>query len=135
MATHQKKHVKNKGNQELILKEAGEEYATVESPLGGSPPRFICRTLTNKEINASLKGSIRQRVYKGDVVLVQKDETTTEKEKFIIIHKYKDDHKKTLSKLGELKSINIEGGGGGGAIQFEGEGGVEDEKEIAIDDL
>lgn len=140
MATHQKKHIKNKGIRDFIEKEPGEEFAFIETPQGGAPPRFICRGIGEKQINAYLKNGLasgpkRIRVIKGDLVLLEKDPTTTEKEKYIIIWKYTEEEKKKLAKLGQLANLAPVNGGGGGVI-FEGEGGgEEEEKEIEIDDL
>ena len=140
MATHQKKHIKNKGIRDFIEKEPGEEFAFIETPQGGAPPRFICRGIGEKQINAYLKSGLakgpnRVRIIKGDLVLLEKDPTTTEKDKYIIIWKYTEEEKKKLAKLGQLANLSPVKSGEGGVI-FEGEGGgEEEEKEIAIDDL
>lgn len=142
--THIKNHIQKKGNTELIFKQGKEEYAYIEVSNGGSPPRFVCRTLMEKSINAYLKGSLvkgpgKKRVDKGDLVLLEKDPTTTETDKYIIIWKYSEEEKKKLTKLGELKTISIineaASGGGGANIQFEGDVKQGEEEEINIEDI
>ena len=143
--THIKKHIQNKGITELIYKQGKEEYAYIETSNGGSPPRFVCRTLMEKQVTAYLKGSLvkgpgKKRVDKGDLVLLEKDPTTTEKDKYVIIWKYSEEEKKKLTKMGELKQINImkdsAGGGGDAHIQFEGEEKKnDDDEEIDIADI
>ena len=143
--THIKKHIQNKGITELIYKQGKEEYAYIETSNGGSPPRFVCKTLMEKQVNAYLKGSLvkgpgKKRVDKGDLVLLEKDPTTTEKDKYVIIWKYSEEEKKKLIKMGELKQINImkdsAGGGSDGQIQFEGEEKKnDDDEEIDIADI
>ena len=97
-----------------------------------------------KSINAYLKGSLvkgpgKKRVDKGDLVLLEKDPTTTETDKYIIIWKYSEEEKKKLTKLGELKTISIineaASGGGGANIQFEGDVKQGEEEEINIEDI
>ena len=141
--THIKKHEQRKGNTELIFKEDTEEYAYIETLNGGSPPQFVCRMLNDKPVNAYLKGSLvkgpgKKRVDKGDLVLLEKDPNTTEKDKYIIIWKYSDEEKKKLNKQGALKTITIAGGEKNSAsnILFEGdEKDEKDEAEINIDDI
>jgi hypothetical protein len=142
--THIKKHTQNRGINELIYKQGKEEYAYIEILNGGSPPRFVCRTLMDKTVNAYLKGSLikgpgKKRVDKGDLVLLEKDPTTTEKDKFVIIWKYSEEEKKKLTKMGELKGIaptnedtNLNNGTN---IQFEGDNNVKEEEEINIADI
>jgi hypothetical protein len=96
-----------------------------------------------KSINAYLKGSLvkgpgKKRVEKGDLVLLEKDPSTTETNKYIIIWKYSEEEKKKLTKLGELKTISVtsEASGGGSAnIQFEGDANKKEEEEVNVEDL
>jgi hypothetical protein len=141
--THIKNHIKNRGTSELIHKQGKEEYAYVEISNGGSPPRFVCKTLMEKSVNAYLKGSLvkgpgKKRVDKGDLVLLEKDPTTTEKDKYVIIWKYSEEDKKKLIKQGELKSITITNEStpsNGTNIKFEGEASKDVDEEINIADI
>lgn len=141
MATHQKKHIKTKGIRDFIEKLPGEEYAFIETPLGGAPPRFLCRGIGNKEINTHLKSGLakgpnRVRIVKGDLVLLEKDPNTTEKDKYIIIWKYTEEEKKKLLKSGALANLSpINKDESGGGAVFVGEGAEEEEKEINIEDV
>ena len=112
MATHQKKHVQNRGTitKELITQNEslGEKYAEVVRPTGDC--RFDCRLLDGSTTNAVLtgrlvKGPKKQRINIGDFVLIQALECHTEKEKYYIIHKYTPDEKKKLAKNGELAQV------------------------------
>lgn len=111
MATHQKKHIKNTGtkSKELLVKQEGEEYAEVLKAIG-SDARFSCKLYDgNKEVTAKLtgrliKGPHKQRIVTGDLVLLQLDESTSDK-KYFVIHKYSSDDKKQLAKNGEFKHI------------------------------
>jgi len=142
MATHQKKYIKNKGIRDFIEKEPGEEFAFIETPQGGAPPRFICRGIGEKQINTYLKSGLAKgpnkvRITRGDLVLLEKDPTTTEKDKYIIIWKYTEEEKKKLAKLGQLANLSpVKKDGDTGVVRFEGEDGAEEEeKEVEIDDL
>lgn len=112
MATHQKKHVQNRGTitKELIIRDEslGEKYAEVVRPSGDC--RFVCRLLDSSTTNAVLigrliKGPKKQRINIGDFVLIQALECHTEKEKYYIIHKYTPEEKKKLTKNGELAQV------------------------------
>ena len=109
MATHQKKYQKNKGNSELVLKGDNQEYAEVLKSEGDG---FTVQPLEGGSVLARLigklkKGPHKQYIVKGDFVLIEKDMCTTEKDKFYIIHKYKEDEQKQLKKQGQLRKINV----------------------------
>jgi len=111
MATHVKKHQQTKGLKELIIKEKGQEYAEVTTPLGDC--RFECVLLNGEVIKASITGRLirgphKQTIKKEDFVLVEKDISTTETKKYFIVHKYTPVDKTKLAKLGELKTIVID---------------------------
>ena len=100
----------NRSSSELRLRDpdANESYAEVISALGFSS--FSVQILNGTQETAKLKGSMTrgrgfEKVNKNDWVLVFKDPSTTSKEKYYIIHKYSDNEKKNLEKLGELKSV------------------------------
>lgn len=101
---------RNKSSNQLRLREAdqNEQYAETLKALGDG--QFSVQILNGPEQNAKLKGSMRKgksfdKVNIGDMVLVQLDPTTTGKDVYYIIHKYSQDEKKQLEKLGELKSV------------------------------
>lgn len=108
--THQSKHKKNVGgSNELQYRQSGEEYATVNSNKGDA--RFeITIYSTNQVVIAKARGAIskgpkKQRIEKGDLVLVALDNSTSAGDKYYIIHKYSQDDVKRLRRAGELSQI------------------------------
>ena len=105
MATHQKKHIKNTGTKELVIKNNDEEYAEVLNAKGDA--RFEVKIISNsftviaKIRGALIKGPNKQKIEKGSIVLLQRDMATYD-EKYYIIHKYTKDNIKSLKKSGEL---------------------------------
>lgn len=94
-------------NQLRTIEDSAEKYAEVTKALGFS--QFSVKFLNGEEGTASLKGSFKggrgfERVSVGNWVLTQKDENTTGKDKYFIVHLYNQSDKKQLEKLGELKS-------------------------------
>ena len=112
MATHQKKHNKRKTN-EFILKIENEnqEYAEIIAAKGCS--RFEVKLIKNNEkFNVKLRGLLthgpyKQRIEKNNIVLLHPDNSTTDNDKYYIIHKYSSEDIKKLQKMGELKQIKI----------------------------
>jgi translation initiation factor IF-1 len=110
-STHQKKHVKNRytAPKELIFKDKDEEYATIVASKGDA--RFeIILFCNNVSCIAKARGSLingpkRQKINKDDIVLIQKD-TSTSDTKYYIIHKYSPDDIKQLKNSGELAIFN-----------------------------
>jgi translation initiation factor IF-1 len=104
MSTHQKKHVRSRGLQELIIASENEYYGQVERALGEC--RFEIKILENDIIViAKCKGTLthgpnRRRVCKDDYVLLQKCDN-----KYYILHKYSIDDSKKLTKMGEFKTL------------------------------
>lgn len=99
-----------RGNQ-LVEKDEDldQDYAEVLRALGNG--RFRFKFMNGEEGNAKLKGSMSKgkkftKVQPGHLVLVQKDPTTTGKDKYYIIHRYNDDDKRTLTRMGELDVVN-----------------------------
>lgn len=96
---------------QLLLRDLdeGHEYAEVLKPLGNC--QFEIKLLNGSESIAKLKGSMCQggrgfdRVATGNIVLVQHDSCTTTKEKYYIFHKYTENEKKQLKRLGELSTV------------------------------
>ena len=81
MATHQKKHIKNTGeNKKLVMKNDDEEYAEVLNAKGDA--RFEVKIISNgytviaKIRGALIKGPSKQRIEKGSIVLLQSDKAT-----------------------------------------------------------
>jgi hypothetical protein len=107
--THQRKHTKNTGSIELQYKQAGEEYAIINGDKGSA--RFEVTIYTTSQIamakarGALIHGPKKQRLVKGDMVLVQRDDTTTAGDKYFILLKYSPDEVKRLQKAGELVQI------------------------------
>lgn len=110
MATHQKKHVKNKGARVLEFKGKDQEYAHILKNNGGSPPIFDCQLLDGRSIQAFLPGRLQKKgsdyifIKKDTKVLIEKDQCNTEK-KWHIVHIYKDDEWNALAKGGHLNII------------------------------
>jgi translation initiation factor IF-1 len=117
MATHQKKHMQSRGTKELIFRDEkeGEEYAEVLKAIGDC--RFECQFLNTETTQAKLAGALikgprKQRIVVGDFVLLTRNQSTTEKDTYYIIHKYTSDDKKKLAKNGEFAQVNTNQDGG-----------------------
>lgn len=106
MATHIKKHNKLNYNKELILcnEKKNEFYSQIVEPKGGA--RFVCKLLINnldvisKAAGRLIKGPNKQKIFKNDFVLLQKDN-----DKYYIIHKYLNEDVKKLIKMNEITNI------------------------------
>ena len=108
--THQKKHIKRKNNDFILkIESENQEYAEVIAAKGSS--RFEVRVIKNNEIiNAKLRGSLshgpgKQRIEKNNYVLIHLDKTTTDGDKYYIIHKYSPEDVRKLHKMGQLAQI------------------------------
>lgn len=112
ISTHQKKHVQNNQktsgkSRELVIKQDGEEYATIKEAVGNNG--YNCVVIKdNTVVNAKARGCLisgpkKQRIGKGDMVLIQLDSSTSGKAKYYILHKYTPDHVKLLQKGSHLK--------------------------------
>jgi len=111
--THKKKHVKKKINEFVIkIDSENQEYAEVIGPKGNT--RFEVKLIKNNElINVKLRGALakgpkKQRIEKKDIVLLHPDVSTTDNDKYYIIHKYSVDDIKRLQKMGELQQFNMD---------------------------
>lgn len=149
MATHQKKHVKNKGDKELLKIEdpIGQVYATVKAALGNCT--FTCTLLNGEEIRSTLCGKMMRNksnanmVRAGDFVLLDKEIHALSKPTYEIKAKYTESEKKELAKQGQNVTsqvrANPNGPVGGVQVIFEGEQAVEaeneEDKDIDIDDI
>lgn len=121
MSTHQKKHIKNIGKRELPIRdsELGESYATVGDALGDA--RWKVKLVDGREAIASARGAIKsgknkQRITKGDIVLVQTSLDLT-----TILHRYTPDEAKKLRKIGEVLQMVEQNETGATDIQFDDE--------------
>ncbi len=140
MSTHQKKHIKNTGSQELIYRSEkdGEHYAYVGNPKGSA--RFeVTIHSTNVQAIAKARGTLtkgphKKRIEKGNLVLVQEDGSSTAEDKFYIIHVYSADDIKRLRKAGELAQIKEADAEDRVTVAFEGDVIVKKNEEIEIDD-
>ena len=149
MATHQKKHVKNKGDKELLKIEdpIGQVYATVKSALGNCT--FSCTLLNGEEIRSSLCGKMMRNksnanmVRAGDFVLLDKAISALSPPSYQIKAKYTESEKKELKKQGQIVDSQVraknEGAVGGTNLIFEGDQQAEvnnnEEEDFNIDDL
>jgi translation initiation factor IF-1 len=108
--THKTKHIKKKiVFNELHYSTENELYGTINCDLGNATFEVTIHN-TNKIIQAKacgaiIKGPKKQRLNKGDMILVQLDTSTTSKEKYFIIHKYSPDDVKNLRLQGHLTQI------------------------------
>ena len=107
MATHQKKHIKSINPRQIIIcNENNGEYSGQIIEAQGSS-RFLVKIVKSNLIISSkiagriIKGPNKQRIFKDDFVLLQKDIYTNDN-KYYIIFKYSDDDIKKLKKEGEL---------------------------------
>lgn len=103
---HRKGKNSDGGDNQLILKEDGQEYAIVTKALGDR--RFSCILLGNKrvEILARLRGKLKNQKWKhmvlvGGYVLVSYRDF--QDDKCEIIHTYSDKDVKDLVNLGEIE--------------------------------
>ena len=112
MATHQKKHVKNKQSKyiEFILRSENdnEEYAEVVAAKGSDARFEVIIISSGLSVMAKAKGSLikgprKKKIEKGNIVLIQKDNTFTAEDKYYIIHKYDKPDVDNLEKSGEFK--------------------------------
>jgi hypothetical protein len=148
MATHQKRHNKNRntGNtSQFIERDENLEqyYGIVQSKLGDCRFTVAVASAGGLTTTASLKGSLRKGRGKtliniNDTVLLQSDNVNPSKthlanSKFYIIHKYSADEARKLRKEGELditveddKKIN-------GEILFDND--AEEEVQENVEDL
>jgi translation initiation factor IF-1 len=110
MATHVKKHIKNRGNKrdkQLYTRDEaeGEHYAEIINPKGDY--RFEVKLNNNQQVIAKARGAIisgpnKQRLLKGDIVLVQQNMDVTSGDKYYILCKYDATQIRQLYKMGEL---------------------------------
>jgi translation initiation factor IF-1 len=111
MATHQKAHIKNRGPKDLVYRDEklGEQYAEIINSVGEA--RFECKIITTnvntiaKLAGRLIKGPHKQRIIKGDMVLLSIDSSTSGKDKYFIMHKYSAEDKKKLAKHGEFATV------------------------------
>jgi hypothetical protein len=98
-------------DRELHMKDGDDNlrYAYTEKSVGGG--RFMVVDVeTNVKYNAALanrfkKGPQKQKLNIGNLVLLQRDESSSNKDVFYIIHIYSEANAKKLKQLGELQSI------------------------------
>jgi hypothetical protein len=115
MATHQKKHIKRSSapHRELILTETDNEQPALVTGTKGDARfeiKFYRNNLTSiaKARGTLIKGPRKQKINVGDTVLIQSDDSTSNGDKYYIIHKYSEDDVKKLRKIGELACVNRE---------------------------
>jgi translation initiation factor IF-1 len=149
MATHQKKHVKNKGDKELLKIEdpIGQVYATVKAALGNCT--FTCTLLNGEEIRSTLCGKMMRNksnanmVRAGDFVLLDKEIHALSKPTYEIKAKYTESEKKELKKQGQIVDshvrVNPDAPVGSTQVLFEGEQAAEEgnksDDDIDINDI
>jgi hypothetical protein len=140
MSTHKKKHIKNTGSNELIIRSEknGEHYANVKNPQGNVRFEIIIHS-TNIQTIAKARGSLikgpnKKRIEKGQLVLVQEDGFSTSDEKYYITHVYSQDDVKRLRKAGELAQIKNADDEDKVIVAFEGDIIIKKDEEIEIDD-
>jgi hypothetical protein len=136
--THQSKHKKNTNSKELQYRQQNEEYAIINGDKGNARFEVIIHA-TNQVVMAKARGSIihgpkKQRLEKGDMVLLQRDESTSSGNKYYILLKYSQDDIKRLRKAGELTQIKEANEEEKVVIAFENDVIVKKQEEIEIDD-
>lgn len=136
--THQSKHKKNTGSIELQYRQEGEKYAFINCDKGNA--RFEVNLYGTNEITmAKARGSIirgprKQRINKGDLVLIQHDGSTTCEDKYYILFKYSQEDIKRLRKAGELTLIKETDEKDAVDIAFEDDVITKKQDEIVIDE-
>lgn len=138
--THKSKNNRknNTGSNELQYRSDNEEYATINGDKGNALFEVILFT-TKQVVMAKARGSIirgpkKQRLEKGDLVLIQRDPTTTTTDKFFILIKYSQNDVKRLQKAGELNIIKDYDQDENISIIFENDVITKTFEEIPIDD-
>ncbi len=141
MATHQKKHNKNtSGSNELVFRseENGEEYAVINASKGDA--RFEITFCANSVVaiakarGAIISGPKKKRLDRGDMVLIQADNSTSKGDKYFIIHKYSPDDVKRLRKAGELAQIKEVQAETRTTVAFENDVIVSSKAQIEVDE-
>ena len=137
--THQSKHKKNTiRSNELQYRQKSEEYATINGDKGNA--RFEVTIYHNNEVvmakarGALIRGPHKQKLEKGDLVLILKDDGTTVGDKYYIIHKYSQEDVKRLRKAGELVQIKDKNDEEESTILFENEVADKKLEEVEVDD-
>ena len=140
MSTHQKKHIKNQGTRELVYRNVAmkEFYAIINSNKGDA--RFEVTVVENNQTvmakarGAIIKGPNKKRLEKGDMVLIQQDESNSSGDKYFILHKYTPDDVKQLRRSGELAQVREVETDETTTVAFENEVVAAKKEEIVIDD-
>jgi hypothetical protein len=110
--THKKKHTQISGSARSLpykSEKDGLSYAITGLPRGDC--MFdITLVETAKKTWGSIAGSLvrgpnKKRIFGGMYVLVQKDSSSTGKDKYFIVHAYSDDDVRRLRKEGELAPL------------------------------
>ena len=137
--THQSKHKKNtSSSKELHYRQDNEKYAVINCDKGNA--RFEVTIYGTNEISmAKARGSIisgpkRERLAKGDMVLLQHDGSTTSGDKYYILIKYSPDEVKRLRKAGELNEVKEANEIDKVLIAFENDVITKKQEELVIDD-
>lgn len=126
--THKSRVIKKR---ESPLKQPGEEYGIIQKCYGCN--RFeVLLVSIGKSYNVGARGALhKERISPNDVVLCQKD-TSSSEIKYFIIWKYKEDEAHDLKRQGELKIIKQEKINDN--VVYEGEVTNTKNNEIEIDD-
>lgn len=141
MATHQKKHNKNtSGSNELVFRSEanGEEYAVINASKGDA--RFEITIYANNVVaiakarGAIISGPKKKRLDRGDMVLIQADNSTSKGDKYFIIHKYSPDDVKRLRKAGELAQIKEVQEDSKTTVAFENDVVITSKNQIDVDE-
>lgn len=136
--THKTKHSKRTGFNELQYSTENELYGTINCDLGNATFEVTIHN-TNKIIQAKacgaiIKGPKKQRLSKGDIILIQPDSSTTSKEKYFIIYKYSPDDVRHLRSEGHLTQIKEICDKNKPIVAFENDVIKNVENELEIDD-
>lgn len=111
-----------------------EEYGLLLQAMGNC--RFQCQLLDGNNIIAKAKGSLikgpkKEKLEKGDWILLQQDTSSSDK-KYFIVHKYDERERKILIKDKEIPKDGFMKAEKRDGIEFNNE---EDEEEIQFDDI
>ena len=101
MATHMKKKaMKHNKSSELILKEAGQEYAKVISLVGEG--RLMAQCMDGIDRLCHIRGALKKKVWivKDDMILISLRDFQDEKADVLV--KYTEQEVRTLRSMGEI---------------------------------
>jgi translation initiation factor 1A len=102
MATHTKRHKQDQPHREMLVKEDGQEYATVIKLVGEG--RLVAKCGDGVERLCHIRGTLKKKVWiiQGDTILIGLRDFQDGKAD--VIAKYSDQEVRMLRSMGEIQS-------------------------------